>query len=348
MAAVNEAEAIGIAAGASVNRRSFVYLQNSGFGYAMDGLMSLVMPADLPLTMIISHRGLPSDAALPQHALAGRLTLPFVKALGVPYATCYDSSLDAFTRAVDALPTDRVCVLVLAPDLKWKAVAPTNTQARRRPLQDPAGSPRSDVNVRFDQYATLAAVFSRATTQVVVTSTGLLSRQAFAICDRVRNVYLTGSMGLTASFALGLDAAYEGATGVVVIEGDGSALMHLGSLATIAVYGGTRYKHIVVDNNVYESTGGQPSSSGSVSFSQLALAAGYRAAANAAEFASVERAVEWLFDVVGPALLEVDVVRERRIAPRVTGTPSDRLRSLQRSLTRKNTGQEESVNDRES
>jgi phosphonopyruvate decarboxylase len=334
--AVNEAEAIGVAAGASVRQRSFVYLQNSGIGYALDGLTSLVMPADLPVTVLISHRGLTSSDALPQHTVAGQLTMPVIKALDVPYATCYASSRAAFNRAVDTLPVDRLSVLVLAPDLKWQGrVYPSAQSHALPPRNSVASSPTPSASGRFEQGDVLATILKRVSNQVVVTSTGYLSRQVFALRDRVRNVYLTGSMGLTASFALGVDSAYEGMPGVVVIDGDGSALMHLGSLATVATFGGSRYKHVVIDNNAYASTGGQPSSSGSVSFSQLAIAAGYRAAANAAEFGSIDRAVEWLFGVTGPALLEVDVALATSDVPRVNINPSDRVRRLRRSLQRK-------------
>lgn len=116
---------------------------------------------------------------------------------------------------------------------------------------------------------------SLANQDVLLTSTGMISRQAFATRDRPGTFYMLGSMGLLSSLGLGL-AIMCPQRRVVVLEGDGSALMSLGTLPLIAVEGPANLTHVVLDNEAYESTGAQPSISRSVSLARLASASGYR------------------------------------------------------------------------
>ena len=109
---------------------------------------------------------------------------------------------------------------------------------------------------------------------LAIFTTGMISREAFNIRDRPENFYMIGSMGLLTSLGLGL--ALQAPTRTVwVIEGDGSALMSLGTVPLIAAYRPANLIHVVLDNEAYESTGGQPTISGTVDLAALALAAGY-------------------------------------------------------------------------
>jgi thiamine pyrophosphate-dependent acetolactate synthase large subunit-like protein len=105
-------------------------------------------------------------------------------------------------------------------------------------------------------------------------TTGMISREAFNIRDRPGNFYMLGSMGLLNALGLGL-ALQSPARRIWVIEGDGSALMSLGTLPLIATLRTPNLTHIVLDNEVYESTGGQPTISAGVNLATVAEAAGY-------------------------------------------------------------------------
>ncbi len=78
--------------------------------------------------------------------------------------------------------------------------------------------------------------------------------------DRPRNFYMWNSMGMASSIGLGLALARPDLR-VVVLDGDGSILMNLGSLATERASGVTNLVHIVWDNGGWEITGGQPAGS---------------------------------------------------------------------------------------
>jgi thiamine pyrophosphate-dependent acetolactate synthase large subunit-like protein len=90
----------------------------------------------------------------------------------------------------------------------------------------------------------------------IVASLGHPAYDLFAAGDRPQNFYTWGSMGLASSIGLGLALACPDQR-VFVLDGDGSLLMNLGSLATIGLFGPSNLVVIVMDNEEYATTGGQ-------------------------------------------------------------------------------------------
>ena len=109
---------------------------------------------------------------------------------------------------------------------------------------------------------------------LLVSTTGMISRELFTLDDRPGNFYMIGSMGLASAMGLGL-AIQSPQKRVFVLEGDGSALMSLGTLPLIASERPSNLVHIILDNEAYESTGGQPSVSSQFDLADLARSAGY-------------------------------------------------------------------------
>jgi thiamine pyrophosphate-dependent acetolactate synthase large subunit-like protein len=91
----------------------------------------------------------------------------------------------------------------------------------------------------------------------IVASLGHPAYDLFAAGDRPQNLYTWGSMGLASSIGLGLALARPDAR-VIVLDGDGSLLMNLGSLATIGLLRPANLVVVVMDNEEYATTGGQP------------------------------------------------------------------------------------------
>jgi len=106
---------------------------------------------------------------------------------------------------------------------------------------------------RLDATRLLAAAIGK---DPVIASLGHPAYDLFATGDRDTYFYTWGSMGLASSIGLGLAMAQPDRR-VVVIDGDGSLLMNLGSLATIGWVKPTNLIVIVWDNGVYGTTGGQ-------------------------------------------------------------------------------------------
>jgi len=90
----------------------------------------------------------------------------------------------------------------------------------------------------------------------IVASLGHPAYDLFAAGDRPQNFYTWGSMGLASSIGLGLAMARPDVH-VFVLDGDGSLLMNLGSLATIGLVGASNLTVVVMDNEEYATTGGQ-------------------------------------------------------------------------------------------
>jgi len=91
---------------------------------------------------------------------------------------------------------------------------------------------------------------------LIICNLGLPSRELYYLNDKASHFYMLGSMGMASSIGLGLAIAQK--KRVYVIEGDGSILMNLGSLTTVAHYAPPNYCLIIIDNESYGSTGNQP------------------------------------------------------------------------------------------
>jgi len=109
---------------------------------------------------------------------------------------------------------------------------------------------------------------------LIVASLGMISRELHAARDRATNFYMIGSMGLASAVGLGV-ALLNADRRVTIVEGDGSAMMSLGNFVTIGQEAPKNLLHIILDNESYESTGGQPSVSGNFDFSAIGLKTGY-------------------------------------------------------------------------
>ncbi len=142
----------------------------------------------------------------------------------------------------------------------------------------------------------------------VVSTTGKTSRELYELDDqdhsKTNRFYMVGSMGCAAGFGLGVSRGQAGRR-VVVIDGDGSLLMKLGSLATIGHVAPLNLHHLVLDNGAHDSTGGQPTASPTVDLATVALACGYRYAETVEDGEQLVEALERHLRMAGPTLLRM-------------------------------------------
>ena len=128
-----------------------------------------------------------------------------------------------------------------------------------------------------------------------------------AIRPHSLNYLCTGAMGQGSSHALGLALACPQEQ-VVVLDGDGSLLMNLGSLVTIGHQGPRNFLHIVLQNGIYEVNGEFPVPGGTeVDFANMALAAGYREAHSFCDLDSWARNLPNILASPGPILITLKV-----------------------------------------
>jgi sulfopyruvate decarboxylase subunit beta len=129
---------------------------------------------------------------------------------------------------------------------------------------------------RIDALRAAAAALPDA---AFVVTCGATSREMAAVADRPGNLYLLDSMGLTTSVAFGVAIGLrERFPHVVAIDGDGSLLMNLGSLATIGAQAPTNLTILLLDNGEHASAGGLPTISDRIDLCGVAEACGLRAA----------------------------------------------------------------------
>ena len=105
------------------------------------------------------------------------------------------------------------------------------------------------------------------TDELVITSCGMISREVYAVKDRPENFYVMGSMGVTLGIGIGLALNVD--KKVLVIAGDGENLMNMGTLVLMNKLKLSNLRLIILDNNCYQSTGGQKSCSDAVDFSLI-------------------------------------------------------------------------------
>lgn len=143
----------------------------------------------------------------------------------------------------------------------------------------------------------------KLTDEVVVTSLGNEKYDLLAAGDRDRHFYNWNSMGMAPSIGLGLAMARPDLK-VIVYDGDGSLLMGLGALATVAVRQPQNFVHIVWDNKSYNMTGGQPTATAyGTDLGKMAEAAGYPHVLRVETQAAFEKAVDQALAGPGPWFL---------------------------------------------
>jgi len=145
---------------------------------------------------------------------------------------------------------------------------------------------------------------------LVLTTTGMPSREAFVADDRLGNFYMIGSMGLLSSLGLGLALLNENRR-VIIIDGDGSSLMSLGTVPLISSEEPTNLYYMILDNAAYESTGGQPCISGKIDLGRIVQAAGFRQVESIENRKVLKRILRQLLVQDGPSCIHIHVESSR-------------------------------------
>jgi sulfopyruvate decarboxylase subunit beta len=158
--------------------------------------------------------------------------------------------------------------------------------------------------------------------QLVICANGLISRETFTIRDRTENFYMIGSMGMASSIGLGV-ALNKPSKKVIILEGDGNLLMNLGSLPMIGSLQPGNLLHIVLDNEVYASTGNQPTISDVIQLEEIAKSARYVYVKKVTTKEDLRREMTHTLKNEGPSFLLVKIVdtAEQIEIGRVTHSP---------------------------
>ena len=134
------------------------------------------------------------------------------------------------------------------------------------------------------RYEAIKDIMKEIDDELIVCNIGFPSRELYEISDRDKNFYMIGSMGLASSIGLGLALAKPDKD-IVVIDGDGSLLMNMGSLVTIFANNPSNLTWIVIDNGAYGSTGKQDTYAQLIDLVEIAKSVGFK---NAYDFNDID------------------------------------------------------------
>lgn len=159
----------------------------------------------------------------------------------------------------------------------------------------------------------LTAIYPRIKDCVVVTIMGAVAAELYSLGHRKNFFYLEHAMGLASSLGLGISLARPDLT-VVVLDGDGSVLMNLGTFTTLARYAPPNLVHIIFDNESLLSVGGFPTATAAGSdLAGIARAAGVPRVTSTSERDELERAVA---GAIGSDGLECIVAKVDAVGPK--------------------------------
>lgn len=177
----------------------------------------------------------------------------------------------------------------------------------------------------------MTALLDLLTDQPVVICNGFPSREAYKIADRPTHFYMIGSMGNASAIALGIALAKPNKQ-VVTFDGDGNVLMGMGTLATIGALRPKNFIHVVFDNEVYGTTGNQPTISNVVPLDKVAKSAGYVNAVRVLDRDDLVYEFKDMLKMDGPSLLLVKVNEFVEDAGRVLHDPPDITRRFMKAI----------------
>lgn len=171
--------------------------------------------------------------------------------------------------------------------------------------------------IRKEAIEILLKVISK---EPIVSANGFISRDLFNIYDKTTNFYMIGSMGLTSSIGLGI-ALKKPKKRIFVFDGDGNILMNLGSLTTIGKIGPKNLVHVVFDNSIHESTGGQPTGSDVISIDRIAKACNYSQVFKTSTKNGILKILNKIGKNSGPILILIKIKKGNSIGKRISTTP---------------------------
>jgi phosphonopyruvate decarboxylase len=271
-------------------------MQNSGLGNAVNPLTSLCHTLRIPLLLLVTWRGEPGCADEPQHRLMGAITTELLTAMQVRHEVLplvQEEIRPALRRAR---------VHLAEAGLPYAFVIPRGSL--RQASRDPQDERGDDRMLRAEAIGEVVRAVGLAACYVA--TTGKTARELERDWDAPNNLYVVGSMGCASSVGLGIALGTPDRR-VVVLDGDGAALMRLEAMATIGRLRPANLMHVILDNETYESTGGQPTGSAAVDLRSIALACGYRTGTEVRDTCGIADAVARGQGSPGPHLIRIRV-----------------------------------------
>ena len=275
--ATSEGEAVGIASGAWLaGKKSVVMIQNSGLGNTINPLTSLNYPFNIPILLITTWRGEPKIKDEPQHELMGKITkniLTLSKIKNEIFPTNEKNLNKVLFKINNSInKTSLPYALLMRKETIKKEKLKQKKIFLKKKNKALIFYKKKNIPTRFQILNELHKYINNKI--AVIATTGKTGRELFSLNDCKNFFYQVGSMGCASAIALGV--ALNSKKKILVIDGDGALLMKMGNMSTIGANQPKNLIHILLDNNVHDSTGQQLTNASTVDFANIAINCGYQ------------------------------------------------------------------------
>jgi phosphonopyruvate decarboxylase len=298
----NEGNAVALASGYHLATRKLplVYMQNSGLGNAINPLLSLCDPKvySIPVLLLIGWRGEPGVRDEPQHITQGEIQLELLKTLNIPF--------EILTG--DYLKVEQKISRITSKAIKNNRPAAILVKKNTFDLFK-SSTKQINQNLLSREEALSIILNNLPSKSIIISTTGKTSREIFEIRTKRdqshRQDFLTvGSMGHCSSIALGI-AISKPERKVICIDGDGALIMHMGALSTVGMLNANNFYHILINNQVHDSVGGQKTSSTFINIPTLVKSNSYKHVTSLKNKAELTSRLGLFLKQKGPSFMEV-------------------------------------------
>ena len=303
----NEGASIALASGYHLATRKIplVYMQNSGFGNAINPLTSLADPSvyGIPMLIMVGWRGAPNVKDEPQHNKMGSCNISLIESLGIPFTILSNKISDALKQLDTAI------------EHAHEFSAPYIFLVQKDTFLDYQKEKETQTTLQMTRESAIEIIVEQLQDKdLIISTTGKASRELYEIRNRrnegIKDFFTVGSMGHASMIALGV--ALQTSKNVICLDGDGALLMHMGSLSTIANQAPKNYKHILLNNGCHDSVGGQNTVGFTTDFKSVIKGVGYKSYNQAKDKEELLHILPNFLQSEGPSFLEVLIKKGAR------------------------------------
>ncbi len=268
---VNEGSAVSLNIGnyLATKQIGVTYLQNSGLGHIINPIVSIADSKvyNIPLVLLIGWRGAPGSNDEAQHLKQGSITKKILKTMGIKYLELsHNKQISSLKKIITYSKNKKKIIAILVKRNKFEKENKSKIKIKKN----------NNLSKKFF-FENLLNIIKKNTK--IISSTGYISRELFNVRKNTKyknskDLYLVGGMGHTSSVGLGYSLKTKNE--LLCIDGDGSSLMHLGSLFSSSYFAKKNFKYFLLNNYCHDSVGGQKTYSDMLNYEKLASSFKFR------------------------------------------------------------------------